>query len=123
MMEQNAIFHAAIPQARAVHSQLLDAEECSRRAKHGLQSCWTKDTLPAVRALQEALPLINCPLPNDDMQAVNVSLPPCRLRNNIMVDSNGNIVALLGWESVSFQPAVLHQQRHYPPFPREHSLS
>ena len=114
--EQNAIFHAAIPQARAVHSQLLDAEEWGRRAKHGVQNFWTRDTLPAVRSLREALPLINCPLPNDDMQAVTFLYHHDASENNIMVDSTGNITALLDWESVSFQPAILHQQRPFPPF-------
>ena len=100
--QQDAIFCAALPHTRETHSQFLDEEEWNQPIKEGIQNCWTRDILPAVRALREALPNINHPIPNDDvLHHHDIS------ENNIMISPSSRIVAVLDLESVSFLPAIL----------------
>ena len=92
----------------------LDENERKDARSSGPQLHWDDTSLPAVRALRNAIPTINFPSPDDD--PTTLLLHDDISASNLLVDAHGNITALLDWEHNEFKPYIRRSGCGYPTF-------
>lgn len=112
--DQQTILSRLLPMEKEILAEELYEDERENREESGPQLRWTEQTLPAVRALKNALRVIS---PTDPSHAMVTMLVHNDLaERNIMVDAGGRITGLLDWEYLDLQSLLFMKMKPYPEF-------
>lgn len=112
--DQQTVLSRLIPIMEEILGEELYEDERKNREESGPQLRWTEQSLPAVRALRNALWDIS---PTDPSHAMVTMLTHNDLaERNIMVDAGGRITGLLDWEYLDLQSLLFKKIEPYPEF-------